>query len=122
MASHSTKQRHDSIRKPESTSILSCFSWRSFQSPHVPFKLERFQFFPFTTGSRVCSKERFFQCVEGKGLQVIQSLFFLSSCFCVCITCVFFFQVLSQSSFYVLFCLTCFCLVIFQFCFVLFFI
>ena len=40
--------------------------------------------------------------------------------FCVCITHVFFFHVLSQSSFYALFCLTYFCLVIFQFCFVLF--
>ena len=29
---------------------------------------------------------------------------FLSSCFCVCITCVFYFQVLSQSSFYALLC------------------
>ena len=47
---------------------------------------------------------------------------FLSSYFCVCITCVFYFQVLSQSSFYVLLCLTCFCLVIFRLCFVLFFI
>ena len=46
----------------------------------------------------------------------------LSSCFCVCITYVFYFQVLSQSSFYTLLCLTCFYLVIFQFCFVLFFI
>ena len=35
---------------------------------------------------------------------------FLSSCFYVCITCVFCFQVLSQSSFYTLHCLTCFCL------------
>ena len=33
----------------------------------------------------------------------------------------FYFQVLSQSSFYALLCLTCFCLVIFQFFFVLFF-
>ena len=46
---------------------------------------------------------------------------FLSSYFCVCITCVFCFQILSQSSLYTLLCLTCFCLVIFQFCFVLFF-
>ena len=46
---------------------------------------------------------------------------FLSSYFCVCITCVFYFQILSQSSFYTFLCLTCFCLVIFQFCFVLFF-
>ena len=45
---------------------------------------------------------------------------FLSSCFYMCITCVFCFQILSQSSFYALFCLTCFCLVIFQFFFVLF--
>ena len=43
---------------------------------------------------------------------------FLSSCFCMCITYAFCSQVLSQSSFYALFCLTCFCLVIFQFCFV----
>ena len=42
------------------------------------------------------------------------TFFFLSSCFCVCITCVFCFQVLSQSSFYALLCLTCFCLVIFS--------
>ena len=38
---------------------------------------------------------------------------FLSSCFYVCITCVFCFQVLSQSRFYALLYLTCFCLVIF---------
>ena len=47
---------------------------------------------------------------------------FLSSCFCVCIACVFCFQLLSQSSFYALLCLTSFCLVILQFCFVLLFI
>ena len=46
--------------------------------------------------------QRFFQSVEGKGLQVILSLFSLFSCFCVCITYVFCFQVLSQSSFYTL--------------------
>ena len=75
MASHSTEQWHDSIWKPESASILSCSSWRFSQSPYVPFELERFQFFPLTTGSRVCSKERFFQGVEGKGLQVIYHFF-----------------------------------------------
>ena len=42
---------------------------------------------------------------------------FLSSCFFMCITYVFYFQVLSQSSFYALLCLTYFCLVIFQFFF-----
>ena len=46
--------------------------------------------------------------MEGKGLQVILSLFSLYSCFCVCITYVFCFQVLSQSSFYALLCLTFF--------------
>ena len=73
--SHLTEQWHDSIWKPESASILSCSFLRSSQSSHVPFKLERFQFFPLTASSRVYSKERFFQGVEGKGLQVIMSLF-----------------------------------------------
>ena len=39
---------------------------------------------------------------------------FLSSYFCVCITCMFYFLVLSQSNFYALLCLICFCLVIFS--------
>ena len=34
------KQRHDSIWKAESASIVSCFPWRSSQSFHVPFELE----------------------------------------------------------------------------------
>ena len=52
--SHSTEQQYDLIGKLESVSIFLCFSWRSTQSPHVPFKLERFQIFPLTVGSRVC--------------------------------------------------------------------
>ena len=58
--------------------------------------------------------ESFFQGVEGKGLQVIRSLFSFFSCFCVCITYVFCFHVLSQSSFYTLFVQHVF--VCFQFC------
>ena len=46
MVSHSTKQRHYHIGKLESVSILYCSRWRSSQSPHVPFELEWFQFFP----------------------------------------------------------------------------
>ena len=46
MVSHSTKQQHYHIRKLESVSILFCSPWRSSQSPHVPFELEWFQFFP----------------------------------------------------------------------------
>ena len=48
-----------------------------------------------------------------KGSDSITFLF-LSSYFCVCITYVFYFLVLSQSSFYALLCLICFCLVIFS--------
>ena len=51
--SHSTKQWHDSIWKPESALILPCSFWRSFQSSHVPFEIEQFQLFPFTTSSKV---------------------------------------------------------------------
>ena len=51
--SHSTEQWHDSIWKPESALILLCSSWRSFQSSHVPFEIEQFQLFPFTTSSKV---------------------------------------------------------------------
>ena len=43
------------------------------------------------------------------------TFFSLSSCFYVCITCVFCFQVLSQSSFYTLHCLTCFFFFVFSF-------
>ena len=44
--------------------------------------------------------ERFFQGVEGKGLQVILSIILsLPFVFCFCITCVFRFHVLSQSTF-----------------------
>ena len=55
----------------------------------------------------------------GRKMALSDSITFLSlsSCFCVCITCVFCFQVLSQSSFYALLCLTCFCLVFFSFFF-----
>ena len=89
MVSHSIEQRHDIIRKPESVSIHFCSSWRSSQSPHVPFKLKQFQFFPLIAGSKVHSKERFFQGVEGKGLQVILSLFLsLPPCFCSHYLCV----------------------------------
>ena len=64
----------------------------------------------------------FFQGVEGKELQVILSLFSLSLLVFVCALLVCSAsQVLSQSSFYALLCLTCFCLIIFQFCFILFF-
>ena len=84
MVSHSTEQRHDSIWKPESTSILSCSPWRSSQSFHVPFKLERFQFLPLIADLRVHSKERFFQGMEGKWLQVILSLFSFSLLVFVC--------------------------------------
>ena len=114
MASHSTEQWHDSIWKPESASILSCSSWRFSQSPYVPFELERFQFFPLTTGSRVCSKERFFQGVEGKGLQVIYH-FFSPFLFFVLhnLSVLFFFWV----SLVVLFCLTCFSFFFFFFLF-----
>ena len=121
MVSHLIEQRHDSIWKTESASIFSCSSWRSSQSPHVPFKLERFQFFPLTTGSRICSKERLFQDVEGKGFQVILSLL-ISLLVFICALLMCFAFILSQSSFCALLYLTCFCLVIFQFCFVLFFI
>ena len=106
MVSHSTKQQHDSIWEPESASILSCSSWRSSQSPHVPFELERFQFFPLTIGSRICSKERFFQGVEGKRLQVILSLLLSLLVFVLHnLSVLFFFWV----SLVLLFCLTCFC-------------
>ena len=84
MVSHSKKQQHDRVGRLESVSILFYSSWSFFQSPHVPFKLKRFQFFPFTANSRVYSKERFFQDVEGKGLQVILSLFSLSLFVFVC--------------------------------------
>ena len=47
-------QQHNRIGKPESASILLCSSWRSSQSPHVPFELEWFQFFPFSAESMVC--------------------------------------------------------------------
>ena len=105
MANHSIKQWHDSIWKPESASILSCSSWRSSQSPHVPFELEWFQFFPLTTGSRVCSKERFFQGVEGKRLQVILSLLLSLLVFVLHnLIVLFFFWV----SLVLLLCLTCF--------------
>ena len=57
---HSTKQQHDLVGKLESTSVLFCSSWRYSQSPHVPFELERFQFFPLSARSRVCQTERFF--------------------------------------------------------------
>ena len=43
-----------------------------------------------------------------KGSKWFYHFHFLSSWFCVCITCVFYFQVSSQSSFYVFLCLTCF--------------
>ena len=115
MVNHSIEKRHDSIEKPESVSILFCSSRRSSQNPYVPFELERFQFFLLTASSRVHSKERFFQGVEGKGLQVIMSLFFLSHflVFFICITWVFCFTVSSQSSF--MLCLTCFLFVVFSF-------
>ena len=48
-------------------------------NPHVSFELERFQFFSFTSRSKVRAKKMFFQGVEGKRLKVIQSLFSLSS-------------------------------------------
>ena len=48
-------------------------------NPHVPFELERFQLFSFTSRSKVRAKKMFFQGVEGKRLKVIQSLFSLSS-------------------------------------------
>ena len=51
-----------------------------------------------------------------KWLQVILSLL-LSLFVFVCITCVFFFIVVSRSSFYALLCLTCFCFFFCQFCF-----
>ena len=106
MTSQSIEQRHDSIWKPESASILSCSSWRSSQSPHVPFELERFQFLPLTTGSKVCSKERFFQDVEAKWLQVILSLLLSLLVFVLHnLSVLFFFWV----SLVLLFCLTCFC-------------
>ena len=89
MVSHSIEQRLDSIWKPELTSILSCSSWRSSQNPHVPFELERFQFFPLTVGSRVHSKKRFFQGLEGKGLQLILSLFSFSLLVFICALLVF---------------------------------
>ena len=118
MVSHLIEQRHDSIWKTESASIFSCSSWRSSQSPHVPFKLERFQFFPITTGSRVCSKERFFQGVEGKGFQVILSLLLSLLVFVLHnLSVLFFFYV----SLVLLFCLTCFCY-FFSVLFILFFI
>ena len=62
---------HNQFPSPESVSILFCSSWRSSQGPHVPFELEQFQFFSLSTGSNVCSKERFFQGVEGKRFKVI---------------------------------------------------
>ena len=40
-------------------------------NPHVSFELERFQFFPLITRSKVCSTERFLQGVKGKMLKVI---------------------------------------------------
>ena len=67
--------------------------------------------------------ERFFQGVEGKRLKVIQSLFSLSLSFCLCITCVFCFLVLNQSSFMLFFALfNTFLFVCFKFCFILCFI
>ena len=56
-----------------------------FSKPHTPFELEQFQFFPLTSSSRIYSKKRFFQGMEGKGLQVILSLFlFLFLFFFLC--------------------------------------
>ena len=101
MASQSIEQWHDSIWKLESASILSCSSWRSSQSSHIPFEVERFQFFPLTTSSRVCSKERFFQGVEGKRLPVILSLL-LSLLVFVLHNLIVFVFLLRQSSFVVL--------------------
>ena len=122
MVSHSTEQRHDCIEKPKSISILFCSPWRSFQSPHVPFELEWFWFFPLTTRSRVHQTERFFQCVEGKRAPSDSITFSLSSsCFCLHYLCVLVYC-LESVQFYALLCLICFCLFSFQFWFILFFI
>ena len=120
VVSHSTKQQYALIWKPKSVSIISYPSWRSSQGPRVPFELKQFQFFPLTTGSKVHSKERFFQGVEGKRLKVIQSLF-LSLPLRLCITCLFCFLVESVQ-FYDLYVSLCFCLVVFQFLLYFFFI
>ena len=57
----------------------------------------------------------FLRGMEGKELQVILSLSSLSFCFCLHFMCVLLYYFKSVW-FYVLLCLTCFCLFVFQFC------
>ena len=83
--------------------------------------LNGFNSFPLSSGSKVCTKERSFQGVEGKRLKVIQSIFPLSP-FMFCITYLFFFLVLSQFSFMLCVFSFMFLFWLFSVCFTLFFI
>ena len=91
------------------------------QKPHVPFELERFQFFPLSLRSKVHTKERSFQGVEEKKAQSDSVTFSLSP-FMFCITCLFCFLVLSQSSFMLCVFSFMFLFWLFSVCFTLFFI
>ena len=105
MVSHSTEQQCVIIWWSKSDSTIFGSSWRSFQGPHVPFKLEQFQFFPLTSRTKVQLQERIFlqnQSLERRRLKVIQSLF-LSIPLCFCITFLFCFLVFESVQFYALY-------------------
>ena len=123
MVSHLTEQQYDLVGKPESVSILLCSSWRSSQSPYVPFEVEQFKFFSLTARSRFAKRKGSSKVWKEKGLQVILSLilsltflFLFLHYLCVVLSC------FKSVLFYALLCLTCFCLFTFRFCFILFFI
>ena len=112
MASHSIEQWHDSIWKPKSASILL----EIFSKPSYSFRTWTVWILPPYHQFKGLIKRK---VLTGCGMKRVPSdsitFLFLSSYFCVCITCVFYFQILSQSSFYTLLCLTCFCCFFFNF-------
>ena len=99
MVSHSTEQQYDLIRKPESVFILLCSSWRSTQSPHVPFEFNGFNSSPSPPDQGFAKQKGSSKVWKEKGSKWFSHFFSLSpSSFCFCIACVFCFLVLSQSS------------------------
>ena len=124
MINHSIEQQYDLIRKPESVFILLCSSWRSSQSLHVPFKLERFQFFPLhyrIKGSLngkvlpMCGRKKALSdFVTFLSLPFFYFLFFIL----LYITCVFCFLVFESVQFLCFALVNMFLFGYFQFCFI----